>query len=206
MTKNVSSRVWRECFLSRPIPPCCPLPPPRRPGFDIHIDVFSNAISENITLFCYHQSPSFTPLLIPNSVWRSLFIIFTTLALKELGFTIYRPPGNSLKLTMDASFTFPRPQAPVPRPAPASKASGGPRLTRESNALRASVLNAALELGLASNPLVADWMFDNSLPEEDEEEVSFLFESIFSLDITSNDLSPFNIFQDILIPTPFTAD
>ena len=79
---------------------------------------------------------------------------------------------------MDATFTFPRPQAPVPRPAPASKASGGPQLTRESNALRASVLDAALELGLVSNPLVADWMFDNTLPEEDEEEVSFLFESL----------------------------
>ncbi|KIM44016.1 hypothetical protein M413DRAFT_9280 [Hebeloma cylindrosporum] len=71
---------------------------------------------------------------------------------------------------MDASFTFPRPQAPVPRPAPASKASGGTHMTRESNALRASVLDAALELGLVSNPLVADWMFDNSLPEEDEEQ------------------------------------
>ena len=73
---------------------------------------------------------------------------------------------------MDASFTFPRPQAPVPRPAPAGKA-GGPR---ESNALRASVLDAALELGLVSNPLVANWMFENSLPEENEE-VSFLFGS-----------------------------
>lgn len=81
---------------------------------------------------------------------------------------------------MDATFTFPRPQAPVPRPAPASKA-GGPQLTRESNALRASVLDAALELGLVSNPLVADWMFDNTLPEEDEEEVSFLFESLHLL-------------------------
>jgi hypothetical protein len=87
---------------------------------------------------------------------------------------------------MDATFTFPRPQAPVPRPAPASKASGGPQLTRESNALRASVLDAALELGLVSNPLVADWMFDNTLPEEDEEEVRFLFESsFFSSDIAS---------------------
>lgn len=79
---------------------------------------------------------------------------------------------------MDATFTFPRPQAPVPRPAPASKASGAPQLTRESNALRASVLDAALELGLVSNPLVADWMFDNSLPEEDEE-VSLLFGSLY---------------------------
>ena len=88
---------------------------------------------------------------------------------------------------MDATFTFPRPQAPVPRPAPASKASGAPQLTRESNALRASVLDAALELGLVSNelglvsnPLVADWMFDNSLPEEDEE-VSLLFGSLSPL-------------------------
>lgn len=103
---------------------------------------------------------------------------------------------------MDATFTFPRPQAPVPRPAPASKA-GGPQLTRESNALRASVLDAALELGLVSNPLVADWMFDNTLPEEDEEEVSFLFESLhllfFFLDIASNILFSFNSFQDSLL-------
>jgi len=77
---------------------------------------------------------------------------------------------------MDASFTFPRPQAPVPRPALASKA-GGPQVARESNALRASVLDAALELGLVSNPLVANWMFENSLPEENEE-VSFLFGSL----------------------------
>ncbi|PPQ69926.1 hypothetical protein CVT26_013251 [Gymnopilus dilepis] len=46
----------------------------------------------------------------------------------------------------------------------------GQTISRESNALRASVLDAALELGIGTNPLVADWMFNNALKEEDEEE------------------------------------
>ena len=103
---------------------------------------------------------------------------------------------------MDASFTFPRPQAPVPRPAPASKA-GGPQVSRESNALRASVLDAALELGLVSNPLVANWMFENSLPEENEE-VSFLFGSqhlqLFFWRLHPTTPSPFKTFSH---PFPF---
>lgn len=109
---------------------------------------------------------------------------------------------------MDATFTFPRPQAPVPRPAPASKA-GGPQLTRESNALRASVLDAALELGLVSNPLVADWMFDNTLPEEDEEEVSFLFESLHLLFFFFGHCVQYLVFLQFIsgffTPIPFTA-
>ncbi|KAF8057097.1 hypothetical protein FPV67DRAFT_1456620, partial [Lyophyllum atratum] len=40
---------------------------------------------------------------------------------------------------------------------------------RESNALRASVLDAALELGIGTNSTVANWMFNNALSEEDEE-------------------------------------
>ncbi|KAF8962875.1 hypothetical protein BDZ97DRAFT_1076161 [Flammula alnicola] len=73
---------------------------------------------------------------------------------------------------MNAQFTFPPPQAPTPRPGPGHK-SGETAQTnsRESNGLRASVLDAALELGLVSNPLVADWMFNNTLAEEDEGEV-----------------------------------
>lgn len=51
----------------------------------------------------------------------------------------------------------PRPQKPIPQD-----------VTRESSALRASVLDAALQLGLANNSAVADWMFNNPLKEEDE--------------------------------------
>ncbi|KAF5375933.1 hypothetical protein D9615_008278 [Tricholomella constricta] len=69
---------------------------------------------------------------------------------------------------MDNSFTFPRPQAPIPRPAPTHSSPASP-VNRESNALRASVLDVALQLGIGSNSLVADWMFNNSLTEEDEE-------------------------------------
>ncbi|KDR66896.1 hypothetical protein GALMADRAFT_1135798 [Galerina marginata CBS 339.88] len=73
---------------------------------------------------------------------------------------------------MDSNFTFPRPQPAVPRPAPASSSSEKQteHISRESNALRASVLDAALELGIGSNSVVANWMFNNSLQEEDEEE------------------------------------
>ncbi|KAG6856006.1 hypothetical protein H0H87_008483 [Tephrocybe sp. NHM501043] len=73
---------------------------------------------------------------------------------------------------MNANFTFPRPQAPIPRPAPPPTAtsSSSPTTSRESNALRASVLDAALELGLGNNGTVANWMFNNSLEEEDEED------------------------------------
>ncbi|KAJ7106497.1 hypothetical protein C8R43DRAFT_209855 [Mycena crocata] len=68
---------------------------------------------------------------------------------------------------MDANFTFPaRPQA-VPRPAPAQPQAEP--VQRESNALRASVLDAALQLGLGANGTVANWMFNNTLEEEEEE-------------------------------------
>jgi hypothetical protein len=68
---------------------------------------------------------------------------------------------------MDPTFTFPRLKPAIPRPQ-APVASQGE--SRESNALRASVLDAALELGLANNSVVADWMFNNTLQEEEEEE------------------------------------
>lgn len=71
---------------------------------------------------------------------------------------------------MDANFTFPPPQRPIPRNAPTSTA----RQSRESSALRASVLDVAMELGITNNSLVAAWMFDNSLKEENEDEVSFI--------------------------------
>lgn len=74
---------------------------------------------------------------------------------------------------MNTNFTFPRPQAAIPRPRPVaspptSSTSADP-INRDSNALRASVLETALQLGIGSNSTVADWMFNNSLEEVDEE-------------------------------------
>ncbi|KAF8811327.1 hypothetical protein BYT27DRAFT_7253035 [Phlegmacium glaucopus] len=73
---------------------------------------------------------------------------------------------------MNPNFAFPRPQPAVPRPALAAKSPWSPDLagSRESNALRASILDTALELGIGGNSLVADWMFNNPLVEEPEEE------------------------------------
>ena len=67
---------------------------------------------------------------------------------------------------------LPYPQA---RPRPAHKQVES--VSRDSNTLRASVLDAALELGIGSNPLVADWMFNNAVIEEegDENEVRMNF-------------------------------
>jgi|SRR6266545_2592487 len=71
---------------------------------------------------------------------------------------------------MNANFVFPaQASSPIPRPPPARKQ--GESISRDSSALRASVLDAALELGIGSNPLVADWMFNNAVEEEDENEV-----------------------------------
>lgn len=76
---------------------------------------------------------------------------------------------------MDRNFVFPRHPAVRLRPAPSSSKSPGTAdvVNRDSNALRASVLDAALELGLGNNSTVANWMFNNSV-EEAEEEVSCL--------------------------------
>ncbi|KAF8900889.1 hypothetical protein CPB84DRAFT_1010943 [Gymnopilus junonius] len=71
---------------------------------------------------------------------------------------------------MDTNFVFPRPQPAVARPTIVGRSKPAQTISRESNALRASVLDAALELGIGTNPLVADWMFNNALKEEDEEE------------------------------------
>ncbi|KIK77347.1 hypothetical protein PAXRUDRAFT_835010 [Paxillus rubicundulus Ve08.2h10] len=44
-----------------------------------------------------------------------------------------------------------------------------PKLNRQSNVVRASVLETALELGIAQNSTVANWIFNNPLAEESEE-------------------------------------
>ena len=85
---------------------------------------------------------------------------------------------------MNANFTFPRPQPAVPRPTPAAIPSSPSALldlagSRTSNALRASILDTALELGIGSNSLVADWMFNDPVIEEVEEEVSLSFLTSF---------------------------
>ncbi|KAG6907295.1 hypothetical protein DXG01_009488 [Tephrocybe rancida] len=72
---------------------------------------------------------------------------------------------------MDTTFTFPRHQVPIPRPAPVVATPPSPTSNRESNALRASVLDVALELGIGNNSTVTNWMFNNSLTEEEEEEL-----------------------------------
>ena len=82
---------------------------------------------------------------------------------------------------MNANFVFPRPQPglPRPRPARAAKWSSPPPSSnlagsRDSNALRASILDTALELGIGSNSVVTNWMFSNPLMEEPEDAVSLL--------------------------------
>jgi hypothetical protein len=78
----------------------------------------------------------------------------------------------TVKTIMDPNFTFPR----RPRPAPARRPvtdphAGSAKTNRESNALRASVLDAALLLGVGTNSTVTNWIFNNTTQEEDEDEV-----------------------------------
>ncbi|KAF8645985.1 hypothetical protein AX16_007412 [Volvariella volvacea WC 439] len=68
---------------------------------------------------------------------------------------------------MDPSFTYASP-TPV-RPRINSNPRADPA-NRTSNALRASVLDVALQLGIGNNSMVTDWMFNNSLQEVDEPE------------------------------------
>lgn len=66
---------------------------------------------------------------------------------------------------MNPNYSFPRQGAPLPRTKPLITADTA---NRTSNALRASVLDVALELGIGNNNTVTNWMFNNSLEEEDE--------------------------------------
>jgi hypothetical protein len=66
---------------------------------------------------------------------------------------------------MDTSYTFPR-TAPLP-PDRDNEPTGSKQ--RGSNVLRASVLDAALQLGIGtSDSKVAKWMFSEGVEEEDE--------------------------------------
>ncbi|KAK7032790.1 hypothetical protein R3P38DRAFT_3264791 [Favolaschia claudopus] len=69
---------------------------------------------------------------------------------------------------MNESFTFPARPQPLLRPPPAQPQAEP--VNRESNALRASVLDAALQLGFGANGTVANWMFNNAVEEEEEED------------------------------------
>ncbi|KAF9039218.1 hypothetical protein BJ165DRAFT_1531313 [Panaeolus papilionaceus] len=69
---------------------------------------------------------------------------------------------------MEAANPLPRHQTPLPRPVKKGQPTSGSRA--QSSALRASVLDAALQLGIGNNSL-ADWMFNESI-QEDEEPVS----------------------------------
>ncbi|KAG6337182.1 hypothetical protein ID866_1896 [Astraeus odoratus] len=62
---------------------------------------------------------------------------------------------------------------------------------RDSNAVRASVLQTALELGIAQNPTVANWIFNNPLDEEPED----LFLE------TTNDKEPETEVVELITPT-----
>lgn len=54
--------------------------------------------------------------------------------------------------------------------------------SRDSNMVRASVLDAAMQLGFGDpNSTVASWMFNNPVTEEEEEEVSPVFPSCFPI-------------------------
>jgi len=60
-----------------------------------------------------------------------------------------------------------------PRPRPQNPSISG----AESEALRTSVWETVLQLGIGVNPTVANWMFDNKLAEEDEVRTIFCCQS-----------------------------
>jgi len=64
---------------------------------------------------------------------------------------------------MNANFVFPTTRMQRP-----PKQQQKDAASRDSNAIRASVLDVALELGIGATSLGADWMFNNSVSEEDE--------------------------------------
>ncbi|KAL1703082.1 hypothetical protein EV121DRAFT_281379 [Schizophyllum commune] len=77
---------------------------------------------------------------------------------------------------MNSSFTFPprapptmRPETTPPGNAGQQQSASNDAPSRDSNLVRASILDAALDLGYGSNSTVAKWMFENPLEEEDEE-------------------------------------
>ncbi|KAF9530728.1 hypothetical protein CPB83DRAFT_850209 [Crepidotus variabilis] len=72
---------------------------------------------------------------------------------------------------MNKTFVFPPAPQPALRPQQRNSGDDGQEGgSRNSNALRASVLDAAMELGLGNSSVVANWMFSNVVEEEDETE------------------------------------
>ena len=64
---------------------------------------------------------------------------------------------------------------------PSTASSSDP--IRDSRLVRASVLDAALELGIGGpNSTVANWIFNNPVAEEDEEEVNIISYSVHRSD------------------------
>ena len=62
-----------------------------------------------------------------------------------------------------------RPEITPPGNAGQQQSASNDAPSRDSNLVRASILDAALDLGYGSNSTVAKWMFENPLEEEDEE-------------------------------------
>lgn len=91
-------------------------------------------------------------------------------------FVFPSPPRGAARFSLlSATMSYPNldaPQAARPRLRPYKQPSQP--VARESNALRASVLDAALQLGIADNTAVADWMFNNTLKEEDEASLPYI--------------------------------
>lgn len=85
---------------------------------------------------------------------------------------------------MNANFVFPAKQVPTLRPQKLE--DGTSHISRDSNTLRQSVLDAALQLGIGSNSLVADWMFNNAVHEEDENEVCMNFQFSFRMSLVDD--------------------
>ncbi|KAF9236768.1 hypothetical protein BU15DRAFT_76594 [Melanogaster broomeanus] len=69
-----------------------------------------------------------------------------------------------------------------------------PKANRNSNIVRASVLETALELGITQNSTVANWIFSNPLAEEPEEEQS-------GVDNADNNPEPATELEEMITPT-----
>ena len=75
------------------------------------------------------------------------------------------------------------PGAPFARP----RAALGRKISvnRQSNALRASVFDVAMQIGLGANGAVTDWVYNNSVSEEEVRNVFQLLPRIWSVAVLS---------------------